>query len=125
MPWNARHDPQHNVIETVYAGILTPPELLEAAKTTLELAVTHNCPKFLGDCSQLLGGHSIFDLYGLLDLLEATGFHRDWKEALLFPQAVNSNAIEDVRFWETACKNRGFMVTLFADRDAALRWLTE
>lgn len=42
-------------------------------------------------------------------------------ETLILP--VHRPSMEDVRFWETACGNRGFCVRVFDDRDAAIAWL--
>lgn len=125
MPWHTQFHPEYGVVETAYCGLLSPPELQSAVEATLALAREHGSVRFLSDCTTLEGGHSVFDLYALLDVLESWGFRRGWKEALLFPLAEDSTAADDVLFWQTACSNRGFFVRIFRDRTEALCWLTE
>jgi hypothetical protein len=122
MPWRVVFCPEKGVIETVYSGDLDPVELREAVDATLLLSQEHSASRFLGDCSGLLGGHSVFDLYGLVEFLQSVGFPDGFKEALLVPPEQAANA-PDFEFWETACLNRGFEVRMFTDRADAMDWL--
>ena len=64
------------------------------------------------------GRSNIWALADFLAKLPAGTFER---EALLLPAAVA--AVEDIRFYETTCRDRGLDVRVFADRDEALAWL--
>ena len=123
MPWHATLSPDFPVVETSYSGMVTAPELSQAVKATFELGLTHGVSRFLADCSALVGGHTIVDLYGIAEALTSTQIASTLKEAVLVP-ALSASA-EDVRFWETACINRGMRVRVFQDRQCALDWLLE
>ena len=121
MPWRISYLAEYAVIETVYAGVLGPQELQAAVLATLEEVRERCTERLLSDCSDLEGGHSVVDLYGLMELLEGQKWGPRFREALLLPQ--RALPAEDVRSYETFCVNRGFDVRIFDDRSAALAWL--
>jgi hypothetical protein len=121
MPWKVRHPDDRAIVETVYAGLLSPEELLAAARATVAEARARGTRLLLGDCSELEGGHSVVDLYGLLDLFGSIENAHEFREAVLMPSLAAT--AEDVRFWETACRNRGLEVRAFRQRAEALAWL--
>lgn len=123
MPWQITYYEDPGVIETCYEGIVPPPELCAAVAKTLELAQKHNTTLFLANCSALQGGHSILDLYDLVQHLDAIEVPRGFREAVVLPEL--ETIAEDVKFWEMAFGNRGFTVCSFISREAALRWLRE
>ena len=123
MPWRVSLFGKLPIVETVYAGALNANDLSDAVRETLSVAVTHQITRLLGDCTQLDGGHTIVDLYSLANAIPGMGGDYNLKEAVLLP--LNPNADEKVRFWETTCVNRGFMVKVFGDRDDAIAWLME
>ncbi|MGZ8218160.1 hypothetical protein [Methylomagnum sp.] len=123
MPWQIIFQADARIVETVYSGVVKPDELMAACKATLAFARENSAILFLGDCMALQGGHSVFDLYAIVDVLETHGFPRAGKEALLFPPLELSDVSRNIDFWETACGNRGYVVRVFHDREAALRWL--
>ena len=123
MPWHITVHSDCGVVETQYAGVLTPQELTDAVKATIDAATEFKHVLLLGDCTRLAGGHSIVDLYGLADLILATGLAHVFKEAILLPGMPG--AIEDVRFWENTCYNRGIRVRVFEDRKQAFAWLAQ
>lgn len=121
MGWRAEYVASGGFVETRYEGVLGADELAAAVQQTLAVARAHGTTLYLGDCSKLVGGHTIFDLYGFVRLLESLGLVGRFKEALIMPAL--SAAARDVVFWETACQNRGLLVKVFPDREAALQWL--
>lgn len=123
MPWQAKVIENHRHIELQYSELVTPEELFEAFATAYSLAKKNGIYRFLADCSNMAGGHSIVDLYGLISLFEASGIDHLSKEAILMP-AIKASA-SDVQFYETACRNRGFNVRVFCNRDEAIDWLRE
>jgi hypothetical protein len=77
--------------------------------------------RVLTDCSRLEGGHSVFDLYGLIENIAADPAVRGLREAVIFKPG--SAAASKVELWENACANRGLEVRAFTDREAGLAWL--
>lgn len=120
MPWHITYHPDLALVETYYAGKLPPHELREAVEATIAQGQRHDTVHFLGDCSNLEGGHSIVELYELAELISTLQPYR-FREAIILPQL---KAVQrDVEFWETICANRGFIVRIFKTREAALAWL--
>lgn len=123
MPWCVNHDAKLPFLETRYSGVLTPAELSAAVQATINMVRTHELYQLLGDCTALEGGHSVFDLYALVDVLLATGLAHRIKEAIVLPTLPM--ATEKVEFWELACMNRGVQVRIFTDRQSAIAWLAQ
>lgn len=121
MPWNVVAHPELPVVETIYAGNMTGDDVAMAAAETLKIAAGLGRNRLFADCSTLDGGHSIFDLFAISEEtnLGALGL----REAILQPALASS--LEMVKFWETACMNRGVQVRIFTERDEAMRWLLE
>ncbi|MEI8340010.1 MAG: hypothetical protein WCH43_00550 [Verrucomicrobiota bacterium] len=121
MPWHTILLEDLPVIETRYSGVLTPAELSSAAREIFDLIREHNRTFLLADCTALGGGHSIVDLYALAETLASGNLVPNLKEAVLLPSLPDS--VENVKFWETACINRGIRVRIFCNRQSALDWL--
>ncbi len=123
MPWSANYNHEHNLVELIYKGKVTPVDLQDALLAAVKLANENNSILFLADCSEMEGGHSVVDLYGLISLYESVGLHLKMKEALLLPSMKSPK--EDVKFYETACLNKGFNVKVFSQKEKALTWLKQ
>ena len=121
MPWNATYDPDRAVVRTTYSGIMPPAELEDAFRATMDLAARHCATRFFADCRALEGGHSVLDLFRKVQQLGRSALSRDAREAVVLPADGPMRA--DVRFWETAARNRGFNVRVFPDSDSAEAWL--
>jgi hypothetical protein len=121
MPWHAHLVPGVSVIETSYAGILSAHELGAAIEQTMALVRAHGITRLLADCTTLEGGHSIVDLFSFVEKVASTDGADALKEALLLPGLASSE--QNVRFWETACLNRGINCRIFSDKSTALEWL--
>ncbi|MBN8216450.1 MAG: STAS/SEC14 domain-containing protein [Spirochaetes bacterium] len=121
MPWKARLNGEPVFVELTYSGMVTPQDLLEALAAAGKLAQEGRTQRFLADLTTMIGGHSIAHLYELITLLEANGVDRAMKEAIVSPNLDGNQ--EQMRFYETACLNRGYRVRLFRARGEALAWL--
>lgn len=123
MPWQIIFHPDLEIVETVYSGVMPRGELFSAVDETLNIAGQNNCARFLADCSNLNGGHTIFDLYYLAREVTARAGVKTMYEAVLMPSFPS--LMEKINFWETVGVNRGFKVRIFRERSAALDWLSE
>jgi hypothetical protein len=109
------------VVESVYSGAVSPEELERAVVAAVDLARESGTWRFYTDVTGLTGGHSVGDLFAVVGLLERLGLPRTLREALLvLPTTV---AGPDVQFYEDACRNRGWNVRLFTERERAFEWL--
>ena len=120
MPDTATFDPDHGLIRVTYAGVVTANELQLALRDVVRLCRETDRLKVLADCTQMTGGHDLFDLMELIANFEARGVPHTFKEAVLMRGQLNRREIE---FYETAALNRGFNVRIFEDEAAALAWL--
>jgi hypothetical protein len=121
MPWHAGAHPELPIVEVTLSGLLTPSELSDVVAGTLSLASSHGHTRILADCADLVGGHSFVDLYFAAGDVAATDNAHALKEAIILPDFAPS--VEQARFWETTCMNRGIAVRVFAGRESALAWL--
>jgi hypothetical protein len=121
MAWTTRYLDDVGVVETVYCGYLSAADLRDAAFATLNLGKANGTHRFLGNCRDLTGSCSIVDLYSLAERVTSARRNALFREAMVLPEL--EAAAEDVRFWETACVNRGLDVRVFATRDGAIEWL--
>ncbi|MCX7098902.1 MAG: STAS/SEC14 domain-containing protein [Methylococcales bacterium] len=118
MAWTTKLN--NNIIELAFIGTVSATELKEALLASNTLSKDNNTLLILADCSTMLGGHTLADLYYIISLFESLDL-RKMKEALVLPNLDSSK--EQVKFYETACLNRGFDVKIFPDTDTALAWL--
>lgn len=112
-------DPKY--AEVHFSGRLSGDELMKGATAALASARGHGTHRMLSDCRTLEGGHSVVDLYRLVEELARDPVQPRLREALILPE--QAAAAEDVRFWEDACRNRGIAARVFGNREDALTWL--
>ena len=121
MPWNVSYLSDARVVETRYTGHMPKNDLRAAVAATIAAAAEHGTARFLSDCQKLLGGHTVVDLFVIVEELAGTKPDKSIKEAIILP--LEKTPADHVRFWETACRNRGMDVHAFESRDQALEWL--
>jgi hypothetical protein len=76
---------------------------------------------YLGDGTELEPSSTVVDIYEMVMIIDRVLVDRGAREAMIAPR--DPEAAAQVRFFETACRNRGLAVRVFDDRDEALRWL--
>lgn len=110
------------IVLTEYVGRLRPAEVREAAMASIALGKEHGILRYLGDCRLLpVETGAVLDIYELVELFESMGLDRRMREALVI--AGPARPREDLDFYETVAKNRGFNVRIFDDMEAARAWL--
>ena len=119
MPWSLSQPEEHPWVELVYHGVVPLHELVEAFEALMGLCRGRTL--FLADCTRLEGQPSPVDLLRLIERFDTTSQGRQFREAILVPKGQAADA---VRFYETACLNRGFQVRVFEQRGDAEAWLT-
>lgn len=121
MPYEVKLNADDQIIDLTYSGIVTPSELKTAFDEALLISLQNGIQTFFADCTTMVGGHSVIDLYFLISLYESCGLPRGSKEALLLPSLKSS--AEEVKFYETACLNQGYNIKIFTDSNEAFTWL--
>ena len=124
MPSTVEYCSELGVVEINHVGRVTGETFRSTTIEAFGLAKAHSTNLFLVDSSEGEGGGSLIDLYRLPDLYQELGLARGSKGAVVLPVA-DAKAEEDTRFYETVCRNRGWNVKAFTDRQAAIDWLTK
>ncbi|MFA6979105.1 MAG: hypothetical protein WC209_07240 [Ignavibacteriaceae bacterium] len=122
MSWDIKLITEPKIIKLIYSGTVTPDQLKEALTSCVTLAKKENILRFIADTIPLVDGHSVFDLYAVIQLYETIGFDQRMKEAVIVQ--VDSPALEVASFYETACLNRGYNVKIFSNESEAITWLS-
>lgn len=78
MPWTVTFIAEPGIVETTYAGRITPEELHDAVTATLALASERKTNRYLGDCTGMERGGSASDTYVPVSTrrFPLTGFQR-------------------------------------------------
>ena len=113
-----RRNPDH--VEVEYVDTVPGPELMEAASRAMNLCREAGAPRILADCTRMNGGHSLTDLYKLVEWLAANYPTYPVREAVLVPPSPTLP--DNFQFWEDICQNRGHVVRTFTERKQALDW---
>jgi hypothetical protein len=112
------------VIEIEYIGKVTNKELKDALTNALSLSKEKQVNRYLANCTQMRGGHSVVDLFNLV-----SDYRNEIKADLSAKEAILSSQLPEIapliHFFEMAATNRGYNVKIFRDRDEALAWLKE
>ena len=109
------------VVELVYTGTVSPEELQDMLRAAVETGKRASILRFLADLTGMSGGHSVGDLFAVVQAMERMGVPRTMREAIVPRPGSIGGA--DARFFEDACRNRGFDVRIFPDRPTAIAWL--
>jgi hypothetical protein len=110
------------LIEMVFGPAFTLDELYRSVSDTKDLALAHDCHRFLVDTRDVTQHGDSFDILQLAESLSSMPPGSIEREAVL-PPAVGVEAT-DFAFFETAARNRGLNVRIFTTREDALAWLT-
>ena len=112
-----------DAVVITYSGHAPAAMVQSAIQAAYQLAVEKGSKRFLVDCSKMEpGGGSILDIYDLARMFEQFPEIRKYKDAIILPPIPEG--AEDLKFFETTARNRGFNVRVFTERQAALDWLT-
>lgn len=124
MGWSVKYRESIDVIEVIYSGYITGPELKEAVKRRVEIQEETGSQLILADASNVEGGPSTIDLFDLPDEVYLDhNVSRTTRIALVLP--ASGKPRELAKFYKLASQNRGWIVEEFDDRQDAVNWLME
>lgn len=124
MAYTLEYNGSLSIVELVYTGRFTVQESRESTSKAIALGKKHGDADALVDASETELAVSIFDLLDLpAHQYVEEDMNRRIRIAVIPPRRPKDK--EDVRFYETACLNRGWQVRLFTNRNQALEWLSE
>lgn len=110
-----------DLIEQIFSGYVTICEVEAATLKTFELAPKERPARFLADLRDVELQHSLVDLYLMPKQWQRMQFVRESGLALLVSDT--GKMMKYAQFFETACRNQGWQVRLFTQRQDAIDWL--
>lgn len=121
MPCTLTIHPDGAFIEAAYSGVVSFNDLMHSRKSILTMARAQRLHRLYVDKRQVSGGHSIGDLFLLVNWLVLQQDAAGMREAVIRPDGPSMQ--QCCEFWETACTNLGLSVRLFDDKAPAIAWL--
>ncbi|HVN95674.1 MAG TPA: STAS/SEC14 domain-containing protein [Syntrophorhabdaceae bacterium] len=122
MACTVTHDASIGIIEVVCNSHITAEEMVEAAHKRIALEKETGVNRTLIDVTNAQLSATTFDLLHLSQQhyknLQAS---RRTRIAFVMPTAAEQH--QAARFYETASRNRGWMVEVFSERQTAMDWL--
>ena len=122
MPYNVQHDPETGVATVTYTGTITMDDLVGATAECVALQKSAGCLRYLlesPDWTLQASTAQIFTFpqreYAQADL--------DRRTRIAIVEPRNEDACVAARFFESACRTRGWNARIVPDRPAALAWL--
>jgi hypothetical protein len=112
---------ENKFIQVDYYGDITSQDLVDAFFNIIEIGKETGIIRCMVNCRPMTGGHSNFDLLFLIEMYEKNNIPRTMKGAVIFP-LLNPDD-EKVKFYQTACLNRGYNVRIFNIYEDAYDWL--
>ena len=121
MAWSVDYNSDLGFIQVVYTGLVTFNEFKEATNKVLSMSKSHKENRILIDDSKLEIAVSTTEIYKLPLFYDDVKANRRSRLALILPTAPQPR--EDVQFFVTVCRNRGWYIKGFGKRQEAIEWL--
>lgn len=121
MPVKLEFSDAPNRIEVTYSGTITESDYRKAIIDFVNFNSEKKCLLVLTDLRDMVVTPSILNVYDSINLFEKMGIDKKTSEALIMPE--NKFAADNIKFYETACQNRGYNVKIFYNKEDAINWL--
>ena len=123
MTWTYQHNPDLAIIEVAFVSNTSARDLQECTSKMIAIEKEEGVNRFLVDSRKMQLDASLLDVHEIpAEQYVVEQADRDGKVALILSTARFEH--QAGMFYRDACQNRGWMVEAFADRQAALDWLT-
>ena len=122
MPFEVFHDSNAGVVEVHLTGTITPEDLQESSNRCFALQKEAGSLHYLVDSDSWDMAVSPFDLHAL-PAREYPNAEIDRRTRIAVVAPTNERALANARFYEDACRNRGWNARIVPDRAAGIAWL--
>ena len=120
MKWQISHNLADKIIVIKTEGVLDKASAGAMRNEGAELIKQHGYLRCLLDHSDAEGVVlGVLDTYSLPKIYDELKISRLLRMAVVVPDRMR----EDLHFYETVCRNNGYSVSIFFDRNAAVEWL--
>jgi hypothetical protein len=123
MVWQVNLDEDLQVIVLSFSGLVTGPELVEAAAARIQLGQEHGIDKYIIDAAEMIAPKST--IMDVLDIPKEVYFEKEMQRTSLIAVVRPGNPASAwiAEFYENASILRGWRVRTFDDSQAAQQWL--
>lgn len=120
MKWKIFHNSKDKILVIKTEGVLDIESANAMRNEGAELIKQHGYLRCLLDHSNAKDiTLSTLDLYSLPKKYEELNIPRNLRMAVV----VSDKLLKDLSFYETVCRNNGYLVSIFFDQESALDWL--
>jgi len=120
MEWNIVLHDKDDYVEVITSGIANKEGSLNMARAIADTMRTHQMTKILIDHWNIEGvAGTTIEIYDRPTVFKLIGILLSIKIA----EIIKPEHWEHFRFFETVCRNRGYQLSVFEDKDKALAWL--
>ncbi|MBN2100250.1 MAG: hypothetical protein JW753_11715 [Dehalococcoidia bacterium] len=121
MPWAAEYVPARATVVVNSSGRLRFEDMRGIAKRATDLLQKNKASRVLIDCSEAILDVKVIDIFYLPECYERVGVPRDARIAFVVPKTRQPLGI--CEFYETVCRNKGYLCRLFDTQESAMQWL--
>jgi hypothetical protein len=122
MDWEISFDEKENTLLVKTRGILDMASSKTLTKECIEVIKKKNCRRCLVDTREITSQNlGTLEIHSLPSLFTELDFPHDLRLA----EVTLKKYAKDFGFFETVCRNRGYMVSTFFDVESALQWLRQ
>ena len=123
MPWRVEYLSETNVVAISAVGEVSNEDAEAQVAEALRFLQQHQTTLVLADYTQAFSEISLPSLYGMPDHFTREGGFWNIRVAVLMPRS--QYRLESYQFFELVCRNAGYNVRLFKEREAAEAWLEQ
>ena len=123
MAWDVEYRPEKDMVVVNATGQVSGQDGRGQAEKAIRLLKENQATLVLVDYSEAVSELSLPSLYWLPDYFSELGAPSHARIAVLLPRT--GYRMESYQFFEVACKNAGYNVKLFAEKEHAENWLRQ
>lgn len=121
MSWTASYVPDRATVVVNGTGRLCFEDMTGIAKGATDLLQENKATRVLLDCSDAFLDVKVVDVFYLPECYSKVGVPRTARIALVLPKTGQPSGIFE--FYETVCRNKGYVCKLFETQQSAEQWL--
>jgi len=123
MHWDIEYLEEFRTIHIRYSGTSNAEHFKRSFEECVSLAGKYKVNRFLVDTTEYTPALSAADIYGFPKAYAQLLVERQTRFAVIQPE--NPVTRKNLAFFETVCRNSGYLVKLFEDKESAMAWLID
>ena len=123
MTWQVQYLPDQGIILIKNSGDITYQDFRDEIREVAALSEARQVFHILSDDTEMHASIGTVDIYEFPNLYREAGLPMSSRIAVLV--STEDTGIDDFKFYETVCLNRGYQSRIFFRYEDALEWLKE